>query len=298
MEPNRNIEDWLIAPGPLMLDWDAGLAALQQYYEELAMLRAGATYSELGISQRRAAAMPGIITAAGQRIDEPALLRNASATPVGSYAHLKLQGVMRSQDGLSTRGISALTQDIAYAASNPNVDGILLEINSGGGEVTAAQQLMAALDGIAKPVVAWAHVMASGAYYGALPSDEIIASTDGAMIGSIGTMITLPRNFSQFYKENYVDLYATRSSRKNEDFRAFLEGDLGPLRRGLDQTNDTFHAEVRKYRELSASNMDDTLSGAMFQAREARRRGLIDGIGGMDYAMKRLNAAIKRRKMK
>lgn len=291
---NRDIETWLFSAGLLALDWDTGIAALQQYQEELVMLRAGAKYSDLGIGARREAAMPGIITAAGTRVDDPSMLRNTSATPSGSFAHLKLTGVMRSQDGLSTRGISTLTQDLAMAASNTNIVGVLLEVNSGGGEVTAAQMLMAALDGYSKPVVSWAHLMASGAYYGSLPAEEIIASTDGAMVGSIGTMISLPRNFADYYKNNYVDLYATSSTRKNEDFRAFLDGDLGPLRKGLDRTNDTFHAEVKKYRSLSG-NVEDTLSGAMFQAKEARRRGLVDGIGGMEYAMKRLHAAVQRR---
>lgn len=290
---NRRIENWLTTAGPLALDFEQGLAAWQQYQEELAMLRAGAKYSDLGIGQRREEAKPTVLDSAGQLMPMAALADQAATMP-GSIAHLKLTGVMRSQDGLSTRGITTLIQDFAAAEQNGNIMGVLLEVNSGGGEVTAAQMLLSALSGYSKPIVAWVHTMASGAVYGTLPADEIVASTAGAQIGSIGTMMTIPRGFADWYNQSYTDLYATKSSRKNEDFRGYLQGDTRGLQKNLDETNEIFLSEVQRYRPIT--DAAQTLSGAMFFAKDAKRRGLIDSIGPMNYAIKRLQAAERRRK--
>jgi ClpP class serine protease len=300
MANNLDIDHFILS-GPFLMEQNYAMSLLAQYMEDLSYLNAGAAYADLGISERRAACRPGIISLQQgqvQTVQDPKLLRDANLTPPGAFAHLRLQGPMRSRDGASHQGINSLIDQINMANTNPNVDGILLEVNSGGGEATAAEMLMSYVEASPKPIVAYAHLMASGAVEGTLPADEIIASNPGARIGSIGTMISLPKYFISRYKQSYEDMYADKSKNKNKAFRALLEGDVEPLRQELNETNENFLANVQKFRDLkgSAKQIDHTLSGAMFTASEAKRRGLIDGIGGYDYALKRLTAAVKRRK--
>jgi len=294
---NRDI-DRLLLHGKFHIQPEFGMDMLSMYFEDLMLLEAGAKYAELGISQRRAAQRPGVIYAAAGRpvmVQDPALLKDENKTPKGAFAHLRLSGVMRSRDGASHQGVGTLVQDINLANYNERIDGILIEVNSGGGEAIAGEMLMSALENNPKPVVAYAHLMASAALEAMLPADEIIASNKTAEIGSIGTMITVSNGFSEWYKRNFIDIYADKSTNKNAAFRAFLDGDMGPLKKELNATNEAFLASVARHRPLKG-DVEHTLSGAMFQAAEARRRGLVDGIGGYDYALKRLTAAVKRRK--
>ena len=299
MEPQRNRDiETFIAAGRFEINEAWGLEQLAEYANEIALLRAGAEYKELGIGMRRAAAMPEVITfhnAVPVMVSDPETLRYPQFTPQGSLAHLKLTGVMRSQDGASTRGINSLQSDFHAAYQNDNIDGILLEVNSGGGEGLAGTILQSIIAESPKAVVVWAHFMASAAVRATAPADEIIASTDGSEIGSIGTMITLNRAFANAYNAYYEDLYASKSTNKNSDFREFLKGNKEPLQKGLDTYNEYFLDEMKRYRPLKR-DVDHTLSGAMFYAREAKSRGLIDGIGSFTYAVSRLQANAKRRK--
>lgn len=284
-----------------MIEREFAINLISQYLEDLTYLRAGAAYADLGISQRRHAAQPGVIYVANNRpitVQDPKLLKDVSKTPPNSFAHLRLQGPMRSRDGASHQGINTLIDQINMANSNPQIEGILLEANTGGGEVTAAQMLQSVVEASPKPVVTFAHLLASGGIMGTLPSEEIIASTPAARIGSIGTMISLPKGFAEYYQNVYQDIYADKSTNKNKAFRALLQGDMGPLRQELNATNEEFLTSVKQYRRLKGNeaSIEHTLSGAMFSATQAKRRGLIDGIGGYEYALKRLTAAVKRRK--
>jgi ClpP class serine protease len=298
---NSNIDiDHFVLSGPMLIWQDYAIEQLGLYLEDLAYLEKGASFKDLGISDRRHAARPGVIYMSKGRpviVQDPDLIKDSELTPLNSFAHLRLQGVMRSRGGAFHQGVTSLIDQINQANSNPKIQGILLEVNTGGGEVTAAEMLYSVIDASPKPIVAYAHLMASGGVMAALPADEIIASNAGARIGSIGTMISLPRGFGERYNRWYQDIYADKSQNKNHVFRELINGNLQPLKDELNVTNEGFLAKVQLHRNLKGSEtaIDHTLSGAMFTAQEAKKRGLIDGIGGYEYALKRLTAAVKRR---
>lgn len=290
---NRDIDN-LLLHGEFFIEQNFGMEVLAQYLHELELIRQGVNYADLGISERRHEKKTAIfirhsdgeyITAASSNLAD-------SGLPPGSIAHLRLEGLMRSRDSLSTPGIGTLVSQISLANANPRIAGILIEANTGGGEATAATILHSALVDNPKPVVVLAHFLASGGVLGTLSAKEVIASSSTAKIGSIGTMMTLDKGFRQWFNENYQEVYATNSKNKNGDFRKYLSGDMSGIVKNLDDFNDAFTQEVKNYRPLRGNEqyVSHTLSGAMFQAREARRRGLVDGIGGMQYALKRLRS--------
>jgi ClpP class serine protease len=291
---NRDIDIFLMQ-GELHIEQNWAMEQLSLYLQELELLRAGAAYSDLGISQRRAGSMPGIITSQRRVINDPKLLRDPELTPSGSFAHLRLNGVMRSQDGASSQGINSLVDDLNAANDNPAIEGILLEVNTGGGDAMAGQILQSAVAGSIKAVVVLGHMVASAGIMGTLPADEIIASGEMARFGSIGTFITLDKSIQRWYNHYYEDIYADKSTNKNEEFRAYLNGDKGPLIKSINKTNDIFVASVQKHRELKG-DLEETLSGRMFFGPEAKRRGLVDGIGNFHHAINRLEANVRRRK--
>lgn len=291
---NRDIDKFIALSGEMEIDLQWGIQQMSDYLQELSVLEAGAKYSDLGIGQRRAESMPRILQSmsAGPRLVRDVQLQHSELTPMGSFAHLRLSGVMRGQSGASNRGVDQLVQDFYDAFQNENIAGILLEVNSGGGESMAGSMLQSVIAESPIPVVAFAHFMGSAAVRATAPADEIIASSEGAQVGSIGTFVTLNKWMATYYKNYYDDIYADASTNKNAEWRALLQGNTEPLKAGINRSNDQFVAEVKQYRNLK-HDPDHTLSGAMFDAKEARRRGLVDGIGSFTYAMKRLEANAK-----
>jgi len=258
-----------------------GLQSLFDFIELTALHQKGIPYSKLGVKERKALAMPTEIQAVAQF--------NKSKEPQ-KIAHLKLNGVMRSSDGLCSRGIDSLIRDFRAAFAEPTVVGVLLETETGGGESIAGDKLNACIQGKNKPVIAYSHYLMSAGVLGTLACDEIIASSNAARFGSIGTMLSLPKNFAESYKAYQTDLYAKDSYNKNSEFNAFLEGDVSGFQKMLDKTNANFLTEVRTNRPLTGNVETDkhTLSGATFDAKEAKRRGLVDMIGTFSLAQQRL----------
>ncbi len=271
-----------------------GWTALNGYFSELAMLQAGVPFAELGISKRRENSLPFIVTPTDAIVTSQNL-QNRDAIRPGSTAVLKLQGVMRSQDGISSYGMDTFTGWLRDAYENPNISSIIIESESGGGESAAGTKLQVALSERNKPVIAWAHMAASAAYRGLLGIDEMIASSEAAEFGSLGTFIPIDKKALQEYRERYQFIYSTQTPEKNGGQRALIEGDSGKLQEYVDKLTTQFHNEVKNMRNLrgSASEVKNTLSGAMFPALEAKQRGLIDSIGNFQYAMKRAKKMAK-----
>jgi protease-4 len=219
---------------------------------------------------------------------------NVETAQSGSILRLRMSGVMTAADQLCSDGIQSLSDTLYKAYANDNIDGILLEVNSGGGESTAGYILKNALADKNKPVVVHAMTLGSAALLGTLPASEIIAAGESAKIGSIGSYLSVNKNFLTWYKENYTDIYATQSTDKNADFRSLIEGDSAPIQKAIDKSAKMFQDNVRKSRTLKGSEekINSTLAGGMFDAADARSRGLVDGIGSFNYAMKRLKSHI------
>lgn len=298
MKTNRNIDTFILAASEFHIEEGFAMSELANYLEEVRLLSNGVPFAELGIAQRRHASRPSVVVIGNHDTHSHAFryvntsLADATTTPAGSFAHLKLSGVMRSEDGMSSRGISSLVRDYNDAIQNSNIAGILLEVNTGGGESMAGNILNAALADSTKPVVVFAHRMQSAGVMATLHANEIVASSNAAQFGSIGTFVSIDKEFAAWYKQTITDIYADKSVNKNKEFRDFLEGNITTLKKSINASNELFLNEVKAHRPLRG-DIQHTLSGATFDAQEAKNRGLVDSIGGFQYALKRLNAHIQ-----
>lgn len=292
----------ILANSQLAIEYQFGLQCLNQYLTDLSLLSHGATYHDLGIEDRRRATHAAIITEQQGRavlIEDRGLLRNQSLTPENSFAVIRIKGFMQAENSGGSggiRGMRGVADDLRLAYNNPNISGILLDINSGGGEIMAMEVLVDALSVRNKPVVSHTLFAASAAYGTAAATDEIISLSEGTRTGSIGAVISINKAALAEYSDQWMDVYGKNAPNKNREFRAMLNGDFGPLQTVVDEATDRFQAKVRSLRPLRGSEerIKDTLSGDTFTAAEAKRRGLVDGIGGLEYAVKRLQAHAKR----
>lgn len=291
---NADIEAFLMNAGSLEIELQFGLNEYFNYLEDIRLLGLGFKFKDLGISERRHATVSKLILASDSTYMVSAwdLKDPEFRTPKDSIALLKLSGVMRSQSGISSRGIDGLINDLRFAYSDENISGVIIETESGGGESIAGTKLKSALGERSKPVVGFAHMAASAAYRALSGADEIIASGDSAEFGSIGTMISVDRKMLQKYGSRVADFYGSGAPGKNADFRAALSGDFSAIQTRVDGLTEAFQNEIRRDRDLrgSAAKIAETVNGSMWSAIEAKQRGLIDMVGNMQTAVKRIKS--------
>lgn len=274
--------------------------AMQQLFalaDEIAALQKGVAYQDLGIGKKREASRPQVFQLEGINVlnrYESDSLYDSRKTPRGSVAHLKLSGVMRSEDSFCQQGVSSLINDIRAAQANSAISAILIEARTGGGEALAGEELHASLLNSNKPVLVFAHLLCSAGAMATASASEIIASNPNATFGSIGTMISIDVAMVDEFKKRFKNIYATKSTNKNKATEGLLKGDMEAMMQSLDRTNENFLNLMSQNRPLrgSAAEKEYTLSGAVFDASEAKKRGLVDSIGGWQYVLKRLNEHI------
>jgi ClpP class serine protease len=287
--------DSFLLSGRYEINREYAIEQFGMYLENVNLLNKGIPYEKLGVEKALAQKEPTVISVAQngfKTIGDSDILRNTTLTPRGSIAHLKLSGTMRSSDYWCNRGVDSLVEDFQAAYQNDHIMGIVLEANTGGGESVAGQMLQSIIQDAPKPVVVFAHYLASAGIMGTLSASEIIASTEAASFGSIGTYITIDKRIGDWYSKNYQDIYASKSTNKNRAFRALQKGDVSAIQEMVDVHNENFLEMVQKYRPLNGTRSDvaHTLSGEMFNASESKYRGLIDGVGSFQYALKRVTA--------
>jgi protease-4 len=221
----------------------------------------------------------------------PSAASNQSAledAPAGSVAVISLSGAVMKYDFCGAPGTQSIMGMIDQVNQNPNIDAIVLKIDSPGGAVDGTQALANKIKNSQKPVVAFVDgMMASAAMWFGSATAYRIASSSTDMIGSIGTMASW-KDGSQLQKAAGIrihEVYASASTKKNNEFRAANADtpDYQPMIDNiLDPTNEQFIAAVKGNIE---NVNEEVFTGAIYLADKAKEMGLIDHIGTMDDAV-------------
>lgn len=208
-------------------------------------------------------------------------------------AVLSIKGpILKYSQFCGPQGTKSMMNILEKWSDDQNVVGVLLDIDSGGGQVAGTGEFANYLHNYKKPIVAYTDGMiCSAAFYIASATNEIIANSHADCIGSIGTMIKY-LDIDGYYEKmgaKVIEAYATKSTHKNNAFRKVKEGDLKPMiKEELDPINEVFHSEVLEYRpQVRKENLNGHHTSSMDQAKEL---GLIDVIGDKQYAIDRVFA--------
>ncbi|BAP58871.1 S49 family peptidase [Candidatus Tachikawaea gelatinosa] len=178
---------------------------------------------------------------------------------------------------------------IKNAFDNPYVKAIILRINSPGGSPVQSGRIYSAIQfekklHPEKKIYSVIDEMGlSGAYYIASITDKIYAD-NASLIGSIG-VISSSFGFSSFMEKIGVERRSITAG-KNKDF---LDPFL-PLNKNseifwkkvLDNTHQQFIYAVKKGRGKRLKNDSDLFSGLIWNGEQAKKIGLIDGIGSIE----------------
>ena len=201
--------------------------------------------------------------------------------PENSVAVIPIEDVICTWDSMR------LVQLLQEVKANDKINSVLFIVNSPGGMVTGIDLLTNAIKDLGKPSVALVIGMAaSGAMWAISGCSYRIASSPMDMIGSIGTKTSI-QDISGLLEKigiNIKDVYATLSTRKDEQYRAFKEsGDLAPIIEMLDFVNEVFHKTIQDNLGIDAGS--EVFTGAIYFSAKSQELGLINEINSMDYAL-------------
>jgi len=189
-----------------------------------------------------------------------------------------------------TLGAATLARQIEQAFRRRDVRAVVLRIESPGGSVLGSNLIHHALERMKREtkkrlVVSMGSVAASGGYFIALPGDRIFADRM-TRTGSIGVVFVHP-SLEGWYAKHGV---------KQEDFERgeFMRG--GSFARDWDaamqasadsaiaRSYDRFVDRVAASRKLPRERVLESAQGRVWLGEDARERGLVDEIGGLEAA--------------
>lgn len=175
-------------------------------------------------------------------------------------------------------------QKLLADLAKSDAKGVLLEIDSPGGGVTASEDLYEAIRLVAKdrPVVAVVKTLAaSGGYVAAIAADHIVARKT-SITGSIGVLAQYP-NFTEFLKTVGVQVETVKSS-PLKAAPSGVEPTSPEARKALEalilDSYAWFKGIVGERRGLEGAALAGVSDGRVFTGRQAMELKLVDEIGG------------------
>lgn len=190
--------------------------------------------------------------------------------PKNSIAVIRISGpLMKEDQNCGPIGMEQIGQIIKAADSCPNIDGMVLQIDSPGGTVDGTETLGNIVRNAQKPVVTFVDgQMCSAALWIGSSSDEIIASTDTDEIGSVGVLVQFA-DMQPYFEKQGVAFHIVKAStsidkvKMWEDLRAGKYDDY--IKEVLDPLDEKFMDTIR----TNCPNVDDKhLTGKVFFARD------------------------------
>ncbi|APO53466.1 S49 family peptidase [Bradyrhizobium diazoefficiens] len=220
--------------------------------------------------------------------DEAAAASATVTTQANKIALIQLSGPLTPRGSWYGSSLSGFAASVTRAADDPDIAGIISDIDSPGGTVSGTPEAAAAMAYAAskKPCVACVNTLAASAAYWIASQASEIVMTPSADVGSIGAMI-MHVDYGKALEEAGIGVTIIRSEQsplKNEahpfgplsdDARAFLQ------KRANDAGADFIKAVASGRKVTQAKVREDFGQGRVFGAREAMARGMADRVATM-----------------
>lgn len=184
-------------------------------------------------------------------------------------------------------GTQSLVKIVKALDRNPNISGILFNIDSGGGMVSGTDEFTHTIKSLQKPTIAFTNgYCCSAALNIASGADMRIASPFADLIGSIGVMLSY-QDFSKMFEKwgaEIVELYAPQSSEKNIEHREMSKGNQALYEESL-KNHATVFIDNMKTNLPNIKDDGHVFKGRTYGPQKAVEIGLFDEIGTLEYAL-------------
>jgi len=181
-------------------------------------------------------------------------------------------------------------KEIRKARKDDNIKAIVLRVNSPGGSVVASEVIwreMSEAEKVKPVIVSMGEVAASGGYYISAPADTIVAqpNTITGSIGIFGMMFNAQELLNQKLGIT-TDVVATGEL---SDFmnptRPLTEVERNIIQNTVEDGYETFISRVSEGRNMTPEAVKEVASGRVWTGNQAKERGLVDVLGGLDTAI-------------
>lgn len=228
-------------------------------------------------------------------------IKNNSKQQDDAIGIIKITGIIRANDA------ERIIKKIIEFSENTRVKGVLLLIDSGGGQGGTSELLFREIKALCntKPVVALViNMCCSGAYQIAAGAHWIITPSL-ATVGSIGVYFMLEKHKNSRIKENkgsyeadveyeiihggkFKAIHHCNSAQITDEERTLIQSNTNILYK-------IFAASIAKERNLLIADIAKWGEGKTFSGEQALENGLIDQIGGYSDAITKLKELIEER---
>lgn len=204
--------------------------------------------------------------------------------------------LMKQQTSMGGTSTVQIRRDIRQAVADPNVSGILLEIDSPGGTVAGTESLAAEVKTARRKKPVWAQITdlgASAAYWVASQADQVFASNATTLVGSIGTLQVVYDRSGEAEQAGVKTLVFRTGPMKGAGAAGapVTSEQAAEFQRLVDAIQISFDAAVRSGRGMSAAQLAAVRTGGVWPAGEALALKLIDGVQSSDKTLAALAGA-------
>ena len=204
-----------------------------------------------------------------------------------------------SEDSSDSDGIESTSFDrmLARVGADSAIKGVIVRINSPGGEVVASDDMWRAMNELKKKkpvVISMSDDAASGGYYMAMTGDPLIAYP-GTITGSIGVVFGKPDLHGLYDKVGVTKAQVARGRNAliDSDYAPLSPDERQKLRSDIDLQYEDFVAKVAAARRKPASAIMPIAEGRVWLGAQAKANGLVDELGGLDRAMEMIRQKAK-----
>ena len=169
--------------------------------------------------------------------------------------------------------------------ADPEAKAIVLNINSPGGFSVGGTEIADAVHGSSKPTVAWVGGMMCSLAYWIGSQAQAVISTRSAMVGSIGAYVSVV-DYHRMLANAGIEVKVFTN--KEGTYKAagmpgapISDEHAAEFTRQAQRSFDLFRSDVLRARDNVPATV---MQGQVLDGAEAKRSGLVDALGDMDYA--------------
>jgi signal peptide peptidase SppA len=196
---------------------------------------------------------------------------------------IPIEGVLTNDDPWYGTTYTQIQSALARAAEDPSIEGVILHVDSPGGETTGLQETAAAIANLSKvkPVRAMVTGMAASAAYWLVSQATDITLTPSGEVGSVGVRATHV-DISEALDSmgvNVTEMHAGKYKTEFSPFAPLSEESKAYMQGLLDNTHQKFQDAIasgrgaRVSKEMTASKYGDA---RLVSAADAKAHGLVD----------------------
>ncbi len=226
------------------------------------------------------------------------LAKSKNVTSPNRIAVILAEGEIVDGDVEGAISSEKFAKEIRKARKDENIKAIVLRVNSPGGSILASEVIWREMAEAkkAKPViVSMGEVAASGGYYISAPADTIVAQPN-TITGSIGIFGIL-FNVQELVNDKLGVTTDVVSTGEFSDFgnmaRPLTDVERTIIQSSVEDGYETFISRVAEGRGMHPDSVRKVASGRVWTGTQAKARGLVDVLGGLDTAIGIAAAKIK-----